>query len=119
MKREIYSDPLRHYFVWEWEETETGVSWVDFKVYEVTGVELNGDPRFLREGYSKTPDPVKTTEEAQVLFSGYMKWDGCHELHWKDNPHLCGKTPRDNLIGAIWFVTDGAQEILNRPEEWE
>lgn len=56
--------------------------WVDFEVYNI--VLCGDDVEYIHEG-DTTADPTHSTP----AFKGFVKWDGCMEVHG-DCPHFCG-----------------------------
>ena len=72
-------------------------TWMAFKAYEVVGENgNNGQPddgarlyaiKGAQFGHEMTTSP----EQAEVL-DGFVKWDGCCEIHPSDEqPHFCGR----------------------------
>lgn len=72
----------------EWKD-ESNVYWVDFELYD--NLEYGEGPIvFQRRGAPARPDPVSSIEEAQVLVSGNVKWDGCSNWNFVDDCfHFC------------------------------
>lgn len=69
---------------------ETTETWLDFKAWEVVGVEVSPNPgrkSFHAKGLGS--EQVYTVEEAEPDLTGYVKWDGCSEMTI-GQPHFCG-----------------------------
>lgn len=56
--------------------------WIDFVVYEITGRMPDGSPAYTND-YKPEIDPD------DPLCHGYIKWDGCMEIH-DFGGHFCG-----------------------------
>ena len=58
---------------------------VRFRCWQAAGYQ-NGTPEYIDCGKwdSWTSDPTKTTP----MYTGFVKWDGCHEFHY-DDTHGC------------------------------
>lgn len=79
--------------------------WLDFKVWEVAGTESDGNLMY----HSENDFTIDYHESDEQLCSGFIKWDGCMELH-NLNIHLCGWEPiLERLVRDIYLQ---AQEIM-------
>ncbi len=83
---------------------------LDFEVYEVTSWEswLNGvhqpGPHFERADASSSMDTTLDITEAEYLFRGGVKWDGCSNWSWNTDAcmwHGCGFDDVINLTEAM------------------
>lgn len=101
-------------FVAEWVTThqpdDGRVLWVDFTIWSVAGHDVPahsgpGAALYQRKGSDNSCDFVETTDEAEPLVSGYLKWDGCNEVNWTDDGvHMCGLADRDRQHTALAMV---------------
>lgn len=93
---------------------------VDFDCYEITGQgqDTNGDFNvniYERKGATSSEDETKNINEAQTLFRGSVKWDGCSHVTFGDEEgyiHLCGKYNWLSLQEALSRVYKKAGEIM-------
>jgi len=83
----------------KWKEEEP--IWVDFEGVEVVATYEDGKPVFnnYNKGNSADSSDVTFEEayEADKLFSGFIKWDGCMEIY-DFTHHWCG---HDNFAQRI------------------
>lgn len=66
--------------------------WIDFKAYECVGEEMSPNPGkklFSDKGGRGGHVYIEDLDKAEVTISGYVKWDGCSEMHF-ESPHFCG-----------------------------
>ena len=82
---------------------------MDFFVYAIEAVESSGKVLFHKKGCGHYPEPVETTEEADVFIHGYVKWDGCSNWYFDEQDrsmiHGCRKEDIVNLgliLGECW-----------------
>lgn len=92
--------------------------WADLAVYDITG--RDGDtnlPLFNRRGYTSSPDPVESIDDAEPYLEGIVKWDGCTELN-QGQPHWCGPEGYKKHIALLRYIYRRAFELMGRvPEE--
>lgn len=89
--------------VLEYNVRDAGVTWVDWRLYEVKA--LGSDGRF---GYTRAgaPDPLDLVWDelinAEPTVRGHCKWDGCAELQL--NEHVCSVSGLRLMLEAIQRV---------------
>lgn len=90
---------------------------VDVKAYEVVGrlCTPKDEPLWRRRG--DVSDDTSTLEDAEVLFEGYVKWDGCSHWMFTDNRqdtmiHLCGRRSVLRLGQQLLSCWDWCDELL-------
>lgn len=93
--------------------TEKRSHWLGFKVYHVLGRTENGTRMYNRDGYESSPDPVKDRAAAQVALSGSIKWDGCSDISFDDEPlHFCGRDDVQGFAALLSAIYDLAAELI-------
>lgn len=91
--------------------------YIDLLVYSVLGRTSEGRAMYNREGYTSSPDPVESREAAQVFIEGSLKWDGCLDLNFEDQPiHFCGEDDADEFAKLLPFIYELGKELI---EAWE
>lgn len=108
-----YFDPKSNGFGWI-VHYEFSDYWCDVKAYEI--VMLDSERRgaqkyFQRKDAVTSPDPVETTEEAEVYLEGYVKSDGCNELD-AGRPHMCSLEDIKAHCSLIEHVYSKAIELM-------
>lgn len=87
-----------------WKPADNGdrVYWVDFELFEVTGVpHPEGKPaEYQRRGADTSPDLVRDLDEAESTAHGFVKWDGCTQFD-VESVHVDSKRELDRLLAAI------------------
>lgn len=95
-------------FAAEWVHQTAGqVFWVDFCIWPIIG--CNADtpdaPQYQRKGSTFSPDTVESTDDAELLAEGFLKWDGCNEVHWgEEDQHCCSLADRKSHYEALALV---------------
>lgn len=56
-----------------------GDYWLDYKIWEVTGISEDDKPFISSQDNSMTPANLETDDD--ILLSGFIKWDGCMQWH--------------------------------------
>lgn len=89
---------------------------VDFKVYEVEGLESPNKPLFHKKDADTYPDPVESIDDAEVYLHGAVKWDGCSNWHFDEQDrvmlHACDRSKLlafGDVMAKCW---DWAKEIM-------
>lgn len=92
----------------------TGVTWVDFVAYAPFGYADDAEKTlYQRRGAEVSPAPVEGLADAEPVFSGYIKWDGCNELELGEwSGHACGIDGRAELHRSIEAVLARAAEKM-------
>lgn len=87
---------------WKPNEDTGGIYWVDFELFEVTGVpHPEGQPaEYQRRGADTSPDLVRDLNEAESTAEGFVKWDGCTQFEI-GAVHVDSKRQLDRLLAAI------------------
>jgi hypothetical protein len=86
-----------------WKPNDDGdISWVDFELFEVTGVpHPAGTPaEYQRRDSDHGPDLVRDLDEAESTAEGFVKWDGCTQFE-VGAVHVDSKRQLDRLLAAI------------------
>lgn len=74
-----------------------GDYWLDYKIWEVTGINEDDTPFIASQCASMQPADLSSDDD--ILLSGFIKWDGC--MQW--NP---------TVLGSTWFHADGREQAL-------
>lgn len=104
--------------------TLRGDTWADVEAFEIVGRYTDsGATIYNRKGYTFSPDPVDTIDEAATYLTGFVKWDGCSEFAFADenhNTHLCGARDYARLCALLRHIWTRAFELMQReqPDEW-
>ncbi len=89
--------------------TLNGEHWLDYKVYQVaTQVHGPSDKRFSTvRGDDMTPD----YDKAEVLFDGFIKWDGCCQGQF--DVHVDGRQESVALMTRLFnLIYDAGKEFI-------
>jgi hypothetical protein len=85
---------------------------VEYTIYQHDGYEENGTPLFHRKDADGYPNPVEDYQNAEPMFKGSVKWDGCSNWDFSFQEmnmfHGCSKTDLINLgliLGEAWSMT--------------
>lgn len=85
---------------------------VEYTIYQHEGYEKNGTPLFHRKDADSYPDPIEDYRNAEPMFKGSVKWDGCSNWDFSFQEmnmfHGCSKTDLINLgliLGEAWSMT--------------
>lgn len=85
------------------------VLWVNWCLYSVANI--GGDP----EVFIGDDGPTDDFTRASLRASGYVKWDGCHELAVEDY-HGCEPADLVVFLQTITAATREAAKLLTRSE---
>jgi hypothetical protein len=86
---------------------------MNWRAYAVVGETETGRKFFNRAGYTSSPDPVDTIEEAQIFAEGSVKWDGCCNFEFTDVPlHTCSRADAGDLGRLLEAIYDLAAEEM-------
>ncbi len=90
---------------------------MEFWVYEVAG-KIEGVENFYeKEGAKSSEETTQKLEEAQTLFQGSVKWDGCSHLSFGDKDgyiHFCGGEQWAVMMRTMNRVWEIARENLSQ-----
>lgn len=108
----------------EFNNVEYGKS-LEFWVYEIVGEDELGNFDYEKKGAKSSDDTTEDMEEAQTLFRGLIKWDGCSHVYFGDEEgyiHLCGFDSWNyfyNALNRVWeyatkcgFTEDDFEQVL-------
>ncbi len=90
---------------------------VEFRAVEITAWNIvEGDFRAER-GWPKTDgngplDIVYDPAQAERFIEGFVKWDGCSEISFDSNMHLCGKDDINQLADGLKRIHARCGELL-------
>lgn len=90
--------------------------WTDVVVYEIIAVveaEGGDKPVFHMKDAANCAEHVESVGEADVYFSGYIKWDGCSEFDFS-RPHWCGPRNYKAHFAILRAVYKRAQGLMAR-----
>lgn len=75
--------------------------WIDWEVFEVLGVELNGERTrtFWKRGDTASLPGTTDLDEAEPVAEGMVKWDGCTQFTM--DAHIDGRTQLEGLFDAV------------------
>ena len=102
---------------WRWKND----SWMDFEVFEVSGLEGEGGPKLYdQKDWQRSGDVVPSINDAEPYCTGYIKWDGCAEIDFESH-HFCGSRCFKKHIALMRWLYTRAYEVLDREpfDPWE
>lgn len=88
---------VENWLTYEYEQKS--LAYMDFKVFEITGVEHGKDEDIIwyaRKGATSSEDQTRELKDAETMCSGSIKFDGCIHLNFNSYLHFCGN-PADKL----------------------
>lgn len=86
---------------WNPTDDDDRVLWVDFELFEVTGIGDDGCIlEYSRRGADTLPDFVSSLAEAESAAEGFVKWDGCTQFTVGD-VHVDSRAGLLQLLNAI------------------
>lgn len=89
---------------------------VDVEVFAIAAEDEDEKPLFERRGATNSMDVTEDIENAQRVFNGMIKWDGCSHLNFFPDEegyvHYCGKSSAVQLGELVGFVYDKAREEM-------
>lgn len=87
---------------WKPSDEDGGIYWVDFELFEVTGMSHpeGKSAEYQRRDSDVSPDPVLDLDEAEVTAYGFMKSDGCTQVE-VNSVHVDSKRQLERLLSAI------------------
>lgn len=101
-KRKKRIDEAYDFFELEYEYDDYVMS---FKVYEIIAITMENE-----------------IDEKELYLSGYIKWDGCSNLEFNDNLHLCGCIYWKKHVKLMEEIYRTAQDCISNFDEsqrWE
>lgn len=102
-----------------WEDVEEPY-WVNFKAAEVVSDYSEDIPKFITfdTGYGMDSNcfEFKDIEVEDLFFTGFIKWDGCMEIH-NLHHHFCHKS--DILQRVVDLIYEAGKDIMKVREEFE
>jgi hypothetical protein len=88
-----------------------GDHWLDYEIWEVTGLEIDGNPYISKPSNSSIQADL--TKEEDLLLSGFIKWDGC--MQWSPNHDgTCTWFHADDRLqarGILCLIVDTIYEL--------
>jgi len=57
---------------------------IEFKIYSIEGITLDGDILYHKKNSQVWPDPVRNIDESEIFCHGSVKWDGCSNWHFDE-----------------------------------
>jgi hypothetical protein len=92
-------------------------TWLDFRAYEAVGENGNngeaddGALLFMLAGKRSEHDWTTDVEKAEPTITGFVKWDGCSEMHF-DRTHFCGRRDVVDFAAVLVAIHDLARDTL-------
>lgn len=86
--------------------------WTQFEVFERVAEEMDGTPLYNRKGAIRDFDYVQALDDAEVVFRGTVKWDGCSNV--EGSPHLCGPEAWADFGRVIALIPALALKAMGR-----
>ena len=110
--RIVFDKEFEFALKFKWEDGER-ISWLNFEAVEVVSNYENNKLIFnnyeMGRGYEDKTYSFEESYEKYPLCSGFIKWDGCMEIHGF-NHHFCGyDTFAQRLVEAIYL---SAKDIM-------
>lgn len=102
-------NPLVFEDLWFAVTAEPDEYWVEYKVYTIFGLPVNGAPPV----YAKDCAPADGIKDADVFLHGRVKWDGCSDWYIDEQEddsmiHSCsrdGLTRIGEVMARCWDMT--------------
>jgi hypothetical protein len=103
-----------HIRIWG-DEHENGITWIDFEVFEVEGVDrfepAAGTPRLFQEkGATSNYPGTSDLATAEPVAHGFVKWDGCTQFDM--DAHVDGREQLEALFKAVCHARKLAAEAM-------
>lgn len=111
MKHQTESHFLNELFFYVEAEVE-GQYFVNYKIYEVTGMTMDDIPKPLF-GYNFS----ESLEDVEALCEGSVKWDGCSDWGFIDNFHECTREDLKRISDVLLWCWDKTGELI--PDKWD
>ena len=102
-------------------EDRKRITWVDFIVWELYGVDSDGGGIVYRSRTDEYGEPDR--DKAQVFLQGCIKWDGCGEFEYAADSdgdtftHFCGRCYLTNMTEMMHRLYDKAAVIMGREDQ--
>jgi hypothetical protein len=119
MEKLVFDKKEEFAIKFSWEDEEP--TWLNFKAVEVVSDYTNTEkPEFITfdtgRGVNSDCTEIEDVEEDDLFFKGFIKWDGCMEIH-ELNHHFCYRS--DILQRAVDLIYDSAKEIMKDKSDFD
>ena len=88
---------------------------MSFEVLDLTGYMLpGGEPCFETADASSSSDTTEDADKAEVLASGFIKFDGCSHWSFQNDTmlHLCGRPDMESWAAMMSRLFDEAARLI-------